>query len=133
MADDLLWGLMMMLVGMGAVFLLLLVLMGVLILTGRLDRPGREPVVEAPAPAPEPPARMTLSADAEGGTSVAVDASGFDADTIAAIAVAVLTHAEHRRRRAGPEVRAHAPGSQLFASRWVSVGRVKPTQPTRRR
>ena len=133
MADDLLWGLMMMLVGMGAVFLLLLVLMGVLILTGRLDRPGREPVLEAPAPVPEPPARMTLSADAEGATSVAVDASGFDADTIAAIAVAVLTHAEHRRRRAGPEVRAHAPGSQLFASRWVSVGRVKPTQPTRRR
>ena len=133
MADDLLWGLRMMLVGMGAVFLLLLVLMGVLIRTGRLDRPGREPVLEAPAPVPEPPARMTLSADAEGATSVAVDASGFDADTIAAIAVAVLTHAEHRRRRAGPEVRAHSPGRQRCASRWVSVGRVKPTQPTRRR
>lgn len=133
MADDLVWGLTMMLVGMGAVFLLLLALMGVLIVTGRLDRPRREPAVEAPAPVEKPPARMTLSADAEGRTSVAVDASGFDADTIAAIAVAVMTHAEHRRRLAAPEVRAHAPGSQLFASRWVSVGRGNQTQPFRRK
>lgn len=132
MAADLLWGLMMMLVGMGTVFLLLLALMGVLMLTMRLDRPRRESVV-APTPGENAPARMTVTADAEGRTSVAVDASGFDADTIAAIAVAVMTHAEHRRRLAGPEVRAHAPGSQLFASRWVSVGRGNQTRPFRRK
>ena len=133
MADDLLWGLGMMLVGMGTVFLLLLALMGVLMLTGRLDRPRRGPTMEVRAPMEEATAGLTLGADGEGRTSVAGDTSGLDADTIAAIAVAVITHAEHRRRLAGPEVRAHAPGSQLFASRWVSIGRGQQTRLFRRR
>lgn len=131
MADDLLWGLGMLLVGMGTVFLLLVVLMGVLVLIGRLDRPRRRPAVEAPAPETAP--RLVLGADAEGRTSVAGDTTGLDADTLAAIAVAVITHAEHRRRLAAPEVRAHAPGSQLFASRWVSIGRGQQTRLFRRR
>lgn len=49
-----------------------------------------------------------------------------------ALTVAVLTHAEHRRRQAAPETRAHAPGSQLFASRWLSVGRARQFIPFRR-
>ena len=53
--------------------------------------------------------------------------------TYAAITVAVVTHAEHRRRQAAPETRAFAPGSQLFASRWVAVGRSRTHTPSPRR
>ena len=121
MWDDLTWGLQMMLVGMGAVFALLLALMLVLMLIGRLDRPE-----------PEPTPELSLRTGPEGSTEIVLDHTGLDPATIAAIAVAVVTHAEHRRRQAGPEVRAHPPGSQLFASRWVSVGRSHQTQPFRR-
>lgn len=129
--DDLLWGLQMMVAGMGTVFLLLIALMFLLMLIGRLDRPRPAPAIEAPAE--EKPARLSLSSDAAGATSVSGEVSGFDADAIAAIAVAVMTHAENRRRLAAPEVRAYAPGSMLFASRWVSVGRGNQTQPFRRK
>jgi Na+-transporting methylmalonyl-CoA/oxaloacetate decarboxylase gamma subunit len=126
--DDMAFGLGMMGVGMGTVFALLLALMGLLMLIGRLDRPR-----PAPAAVENAPAKLTLRPDAEGGAAVDVDGTGFTADTIAAIAVAVMTHAENRRRLAAPEVRAHEPGSQLFASRWVSVGRGNQTQPFRRK
>jgi Na+-transporting methylmalonyl-CoA/oxaloacetate decarboxylase gamma subunit len=128
--DDMLWGLQMMGVGMGTVFALLLALMGLLMLIGRLDRPS-----PAPAAVENAPAKLTLRPDPEGGAAVDVDVdgTGFTADTIAAISVAVMTHAEHRRRLAAPEVRAHEPGSQVFASRWVTVGRGNLTQPFRRK
>lgn len=131
MWTDLAWGLQMMLVGMGAVFALLLLLMVVLRLTARLDRTDRD--AEADQPGGEPTAApMTVQTGPDGSTRILVDDTGLDVDTVAAIAVAVMTHAEHRRRLAGPEVRAHAPGSQLFASRWVSVGRTQLTQPFRK-
>lgn len=131
MWTDLAWGLQMMLVGMGAVFALLLLLMVVLRLTARLDRTDRD--AEANQPGGEPTAApMTVQTGPDGSTRILVDDTGLDVDTVAAIAVAVMTHAEHRRRLAGPEVRAHAPGSQLFASRWVSVGRTQQTQPFRK-
>ncbi|MCB0892876.1 MAG: OadG family transporter subunit [Micropruina glycogenica] len=131
MWTDLAWGLQMMLVGMGAVFALLLLLMVVLRLTARLDRTDRD--AEADQPGGEPTAApMTVQTGPDGSTRILVDDTGLDVDTVAAIAVAVMTHAEHRRRLAGPEVRAHAPGSQLFASRWVSVGRTQQTQPFRK-
>jgi glutaconyl-CoA/methylmalonyl-CoA decarboxylase subunit delta len=126
--DDMFWGLGMMGVGMGTVFALLLALMGLLMLIGLLDRP--RPALAAVENAP---AKLTLRPDAEGGSAVDVDGTGFTADTIAAIAIAVMTHAEHRRRLAAPEARVHEPGSQLFASRWVSVGRGNQTQPFRRK
>ena len=129
--EDMIFGFQMMGVGMGTVFGLLLALMGLLILIGRLDRPS-----PAPAAVENAPAKLTLRPAAEGGAAVDIvdiDGSGFTADTIAAIATAVMTHAEHRRRLAAPEVRAHEPGSQLFASRWVSVGRGNQTQPFRRK
>ena len=126
--NDIVWGLQMMLVGMGTVFGLLLALMGLLMAIGLLDRPR-----PAPAVVEDAPAKLTLRPDAEGGAAVDVDGTGFTADTIAAIAVAVMTHAENRRRLAAPEVRAQEPGSQLFASRWVSVGRGNQTQPFRRK
>jgi Na+-transporting methylmalonyl-CoA/oxaloacetate decarboxylase gamma subunit len=131
MWTDLAWGLQMMLVGMGVVFALLLLLMVVLRLTARLDRTDRD--AEADQPGGEPTAApMTVQTGPDGSTRILVDDTGLDVDTVAAIAVAVMTHAEHRRRLAGPEVRAHAPGSQLFASRWVSVGRTQQTQPFRK-
>ena len=121
------WGLQMMAVGMGVVFALLLALMGVLLLIARLDRPPR----------PEPVATEPRGADVDAPAAAAptvtmTGADGLDADTIAAIAVAVLTHAENRRKLAAPEVRAVAPGSQLFASRWLSIGRGNQTQSFRR-
>ena len=55
------------------------------------------------------------------------------ADQLAAITVAVLSHRDTQRHQAAPEQRAHQPGSQLYASRWVSVGRAQQTQPWRRK
>lgn len=125
--DNMLWGLQMMGVGMGVVFGLLVVLMGLLILIGLLDRPSPAPVAVESAPE-----KLTLTPNAKG-AAVDIDSSGFTADTIAAIATAVMTHAENRRRLAAPEVRAAEPGSQLFASRWISIGRGNQTQPFRRK
>ena len=59
--------------------------------------------------------------------------AGSFRDQIAAITVAVVMHADHRRRQAAPETRAFAPGSQLFASRWVAVGRSRRHTPRPRR
>lgn len=118
---DFVWGLQVMAVGMGVVFGLLFALWGLLALIGRLDRPRRQPA--PPASAPPAPAQP----------AVTVHADGLDAETLAAIAVAVMTHAEIRRRAAAPEVRAARPGSQLFASRWLAVGRGHQTAPYHRR
>lgn len=119
--SDLIWGLQMMGIGMGIVFALLFALWGLLAAIGRLDRPPRQP---------EPAAPATTPSDAV--PRITGDTEGLDAETLAAVAVAVLTHAEVRRRAAAPEVRAHQPGSQLFASRWLAVGRGQQTIPFRR-
>jgi len=130
--NDILWGLQMMAVGMGVVFGLLLALMGVLLLIGRFDRPeAPEPLPPEPADADTEPAPAAVAVAEIPGVSM-TGAEGLDADTVAAIAVAVMTHAENRRRLAAPEVRAVAPGSQLFASRWLSIGRGNQTQTFRR-
>ena len=129
---DFTWGLMMMVVGMGVVFLLLFVLMGILMLIGRLDRQPSAPAVE-PAPAPAPAASEEAGAKAQAQPTVRMVTDGLSEYDVAAIAIAVMTHAENRRRQAGPETRAHAPGSQLFASRWLAVGRGHETQPFTRK
>lgn len=120
------WGLSMMVVGMGVVFLLLLLLMVVLIVIGRLDRPEAAAAIESPEP------QRQLPADA-GRPTVTVAADGLDDDTVAAIAIAVMTHADNRRKIAASEVRSVEPGSQLFASRWVSAGRGRQNDTFRRR
>lgn len=125
--ENLTWGLMMMLVGMGVVFALLAALMALLLLIGRLDRQPRE----APAAMEAPPVEERPDPDAA--PHVRIVADGLDEDQVAAITVAVITHAENRRRLAAPETRAHAPGSQLFASRWLAVGRAQSQQPFVRR
>lgn len=113
--ENLDFGLWMTAMGMGTVFLLLIVLMLVLQLMGRLDRP---PAAPKPEPASVPEAEEP---DALPG--------GLTEDEIAAITVAVVTHARIRRAQAAPEMRAHEPGSHLFASRWVGIGRGFQQQP----
>ena len=136
--DDIGWGLMMMAVGMGVVFLLLLALMVVLRLIGRLDGPSPRAAAKASAAAPVPATTTDAEADgtapeAPAAPVVRIVADGLDEDQVAAITAAVIMHAEIRRRSAGPETRAHAPGSQLFASRWLAVGRGHQTNPFTRR
>ena len=139
--DDISWGLMMMVVGMGVVFALLLALMAVLMLIGRLDGTGA-PTLKARKGDPERelvtimPGEDDPTKDAvaePAARAVRIIADGLDENQVAAITVAVVQHAEIRRRSAGPETRAHAPGSQLCASRWLAVGRGNQTNPFSRR
>lgn len=131
--ENLAWGLEMTVVGMGVVFALLVLLMGVLVLMGRLDK--------QPAPPPQlvertpPPA---VEADPTATTAEAVPVVDFLTDDLtvdqaAAVALAVVTHLEVRRQQAAPETRTHAPASQIHTSRWVSVGRGSQNQSWRRR
>jgi len=108
--ENLGWGLQMTVVGMGLVFGLLAALWGLLGLVLRFD---------APPVAPGPATRAVEQATAEAPTG------GMDADLVAAITVAVLTHKAVRRRQAAPALRSYWPGSLLYASRWVAIGRAR--------
>ena len=105
--DNLGWGLQMTVVGMGLVFALLAALWGLLNLVLRFDAP---PVLSGHATTPAP---------------AAAPAGGMDADLVAAITVAVLTHKAVRRHQAAPAMRSYWPGSLLYASRWVATGRAR--------
>lgn len=129
--NDFLWGLQMMAVGMGVVFGLLLLLMLALIVVGRLDEKALDKAKRAERESAL--AETQPEASAASAPTVTVDADGLDDDTLAAIAIAVITHADVRRRSASPEMRAVEPGSQIFASRWLAVGRGQQTQPFQRR
>nr|NLI51000.1 hypothetical protein [Propionibacterium sp.] len=122
------WGGMMTAVGMSVVFGLLAVLWLLLWVIGRVDAAATEraaarvaSAAEAARPAAAPATVTITSQDA------------LDDETIAAIAVAVIKHADIRRKQAAPEMRTVAPGSQLWASRWVAVGRGLQNAPWRRR
>ena len=120
--NDLGWGLTMTAAGMGAVYALLALLMAVLYGIGRLDR--------AAPPAPPGHRDDDLLPEPGTGPTVAISgADGIDADALAAIAIAVITHAEVRRQQAAPAMRVHQPGSQLHASRWVGAGRAHQNRP----
>lgn len=116
--SDITFGLWITALGMGSVFGLLILLMVVLKAIGWSDQ-RTERRAEATAP---PPAEPVPAPPPE----------GLSEDEIAAISVAVITHARIRRLQAAPAMRAHEPGSQLFASRWVSIGRGNQIQPWRR-
>ena len=127
----------MMLLGMGSVFLMLIALMVVLMLLGKTDRGPSGPAVEAaPAeealPAGQAAEAAEVAADPKAWMTIA-DASGLTPEQIAAISVAVAVHAEVRRKQAAPVHRVHAPGSRLWASRWVSQGRNAQMRNTQRR
>ena len=102
--QNLAWGLWIAAVGMGLVFGLLALLWALLALSLRLDRPRPPAVREAHA--------------AEAGAT-----PGIAPELVAAITVAVLAHVAARRREAAPLARHYWPGSLLFASRWVDIGR----------
>lgn len=122
--NDLAWGLQLTAAGMGAVFALLALMMGLLYAIGRLDRTA--PVSVAATPDPELP---MLPDPQPAAVSIATGADGLGDDALAAIAIAVITHAEVRRQQAAPAMRVHQPGSQLHQSRWVGIGRAHTTRP----
>ena len=59
--------------------------------------------------------------------------AGLDAELVAAILVATLTHRAHRRREAAPVMRSYWPGSLLYASRWLASGRARQNRNWQRR
>jgi Na+-transporting methylmalonyl-CoA/oxaloacetate decarboxylase gamma subunit len=109
--SDLAWGLSMTVAGMGLVFGLLALLWGLLSLVLRFDRP---PAAAAPAAVPEADAAPTPTP---------APADGLAPELVAAMTVATLAHVAALRREAAPTARIAWPGSQLFASRWVAIGR----------
>lgn len=133
---DMGWGLQMMLLGMGTVFLMLIALMVVLILLGRTDK-NPAPAVEAATPEAELTSGLvgeTAAAEEDPNAWMTIaDASGLTPEQIAAVSVAVAVHAEVRRKQAAPVHRVHAPGSRLWASRWVAMGRSSQMHNTQRR
>lgn len=108
--ENLGWGLQMTVVGMGLVFALLAALWGLLNLVLRFD---------------VPPAVSAASARERNQAPAMAPTGGMDADLIAAITVAVLTHKAVRRHQAAPAMRSYWPGSLLYASRWVATGRAR--------
>jgi Na+-transporting methylmalonyl-CoA/oxaloacetate decarboxylase gamma subunit len=112
---DLAFGLRIAGLGMGLIFGLLALLWGGLVLIGRLDvalvaREERR----AGEPRPVPEGRG--------------EGEQLPPEVLAAVAIAVATHAALVRREAAPTQRAHQPGSQLFASRWLAAGRTRQTR-----
>ena len=118
--DNLGFGLQVAVLGLGIVFGLLIVMWLLLTAAVRLDARGQVPEVE--------PARVTVRP-----LDSAAEATEIDDVLVAAIAVAIMRHAEQRRRQAAPVMRIYWPGSLLFASRWVAAGRMRQSQAWRRR
>lgn len=110
--DNLGFGLWLAAMGMGTVFALLLLLMLVLRVIGWADQRSSRRHQDHKDAAESAPAAVEFEGDDE-----------FSPDEIAAITIAVITHARVRRGQAAPAMRQVQPGSQLFASRWVAVGR----------
>jgi hypothetical protein len=111
--DDLGFGLQVTVVGFGLVLGVLATLWLLLSLALRLERRSARSA-----------AVVTEAGHAEAGD--------LDPTLVAAISVAVLRHAEARRRQAAPEMRSYWPGSLLFASRWVGAGRTRQARSWRR-
>lgn len=122
--NNLLWGLQMTVLGMGLVFALLGLLWAVLHLALRFDRPQETAETAKEPAAPGPSAGLAGGAPA-GAAPVVSRVHGLDADLVAAITVATLTHTLARRQAAAPVMRSYWPGSLLYASRWVATGRAR--------
>lgn len=121
--DNLGFGLQVTALGLGIVFGLLIALWLLLTLALRFEgRSGR--AAEATPPVEIVTIRATSGADLP---------RTLDAQLVAAITVAIVRHADARRRQAAPAMRSYWPGSLLFASRWVASGRMRQGQSWRRR
>ena len=131
--ENLIWGLQLTILGMGLVFALLALLWGLLTVMLRLDAAPADRSRDAPSST-----SAARGAEVEGGaTSAGIAATGpsngMEADLVAAIMVAVLTHRAVRRREAAPVMRSYWPGSLLYASRWVATGRSRQNHSWQRR
>jgi Na+-transporting methylmalonyl-CoA/oxaloacetate decarboxylase gamma subunit len=120
--DNLGFGLQVTVLGLGMVFGLLVLMWLLLTLALRLEGRG--------APAGGLKDQVVLRREGREGREGDLD---LDPNLAAAIAVAVVRHADARRRQAAPAMRSYWPGSLLFASRWVSAGRTRQSQSWRRR
>jgi sodium pump decarboxylase gamma subunit len=118
--DNLGFGVTVTLLGLGIVFGLLIVLWLLLTLALRFERRG----TTADVPADIVTIRPTGGGDMR---------EALDPQLVAAITVAIVRHADARRRQAAPAMRSYWPGSLLFASRWVASGRMRQGQSWRRR
>ncbi len=131
--DNLGFGLSTTLVGMGSVFALLLLLMGLLVLLGRLDRhAGDLEAGTATVPVPSSGA----AADAGPGTVRSVDdgdrvEASIAPELLAAIAVAVTTHAAAIRGGTRAFPTRDAPVVEPAPSRWLATGRARQVRPWR--
>ena len=125
--ENLGWGLQMTVLGMGIVFALLALLWAVLHLVLKLDpAEASGEALSAEAKIGHTEAIAAVADDAIGRQiPVAPTVQGMDAHLVAAIMVATLTHREVRRLEAAPAMRSAWPGSQLYASRWVTAGRTR--------
>jgi hypothetical protein len=131
--DNLGWGLQMTVVGMGLVFGLLALLWGLLVLVLRFEGAAPEPL-SAGASILEAERIASIRDEAIGAqVPLTPTVHGMDADLIAAIVVAVLTHKGVRRHQAAPVMRSYWPGSLLYASRWVASGRARQNRSWQRR
>jgi sodium pump decarboxylase gamma subunit len=131
--ENLVWGLQLTILGMGLVFALLALLWGLLTVMLRLDAAPADRSRDAPSST-----AAIRGPEAEGGATSAgiaapASSNGMDADLVAAIMVAVLTHKAVRRREAAPVMRSYWPGSLLYASRWVATGRSRQNHSWQRR
>jgi glutaconyl-CoA/methylmalonyl-CoA decarboxylase subunit delta len=128
--DNLTWGLQMTVLGMGLVFGLLALLWGLLTLVLRLDKVPAAPLSAALPPGPVPDSGAVVAPVPPASPALV---QGLDAELVAAITVATLTHRAHRRREAAPAMRSYWPGSLLYASRWVGAGRSRQNHSWQRR
>ncbi len=122
--SDLAFGLRLTALGMGIIFGLLALLWAGLNGLGRLDA-----WLVARARAREEEAPEEDEDEAGGARPAAAPGEEEPSpELLAAVAIAVATHAALVRREAAPTQRAFQPGSQLFASRWLAAGRTRQTR-----
>ena len=119
------WGLQITALGMGLVFGLLALLWGLLTLVLRLDRP------QPPRGTGDATTAGAIPGSAAAAAPAVIDELA-DPALVAAITLAVASHAALQRKEAAPEMRAHWPGSLLHASRWVASGRLRQNRTFRR-
>jgi sodium pump decarboxylase gamma subunit len=131
--DNLGWGLQMTVLGMGIVFGLLALLWGLLTIVLRLDQSPQAQAPDAAVADDVPDLAPAADAPIATGATVVAKVQGMDADLVAAIMVAVLTHEGVRRHEAAPAMRSYWPGSLLYASRWVATGRSRQNHVWQRR
>ena len=107
---DIGWGLWMMLLGMGSVFLMLIALMVVLMLLGR---PGKQPAPAAIEEAPSEPELESVEPADENAWMTIADDSGLTPEQIAAVSVAIAVHTNVRHKQNTPANHIYTPNSHL--------------------